>query len=702
MHPASRLPARLASGSTSARARIGASLLLLGFVVLIPTWLVLPPDDEGLFVEIQGTAFQAKHLFSEYPFWNPWIGFGVPHPFNETLTFHPFVVLLAFASPALSIGVLYQAQLWIGLFSLWAVCRRLGMRTWISALCAVTFALSAVTIDYTDDFWPSIFVGWTLSPLLLLLVLKLLDSERRSSRAVLSVAAGLCAGLMLLDGHAGVFPVFAIAFAAFLAGELSDVRRVWPWLGLGLLVFALATATKILDIALEWSRSGASPRGQQDFGMDWASLFVYPITAHDRHYRMIAFGGPFAVLALVGLVHRRVSQRHANGVRIATVVSFAAWFVPVAWLPVLSGNWFFRDPFTLFAIVLAGLALERLWATIPRRRMLLAATASLQVAVLSWGLYPHYRKEFARALDYLDGRPSSSLKKALGNQPLYAYFEQRPDRRSTRVYMAPGAEDRLWRSTKDYEFAGWSIHGLRLVNGHFRGIDISGFTPVFEKLHGEIRADTSLPDVEAALNVLNIGYVLALPGESVSPSLNPVMRFRLEDGTVIVVYRNPSAWPDAVVLSPAVGQIGRLPARPGCPRPGLLCADFSPVEALRRPGAISGEEWHGTSLRVRLAPSTRPGVLLLSQMYRPGWTAQLSDGRSVAGHPAVTSLPGRGLTAFDLPPGVRSAEIAFRPVDRIALAGLSWATLLLGSAFVILAPLVTRRRGSDLRGRRIR
>src|SRR5438445_706387 len=42
------------------------SLLLLGFgfILLIPTWLVLPPDDENLSKEILSTVFQSRQLFS--------------------------------------------------------------------------------------------------------------------------------------------------------------------------------------------------------------------------------------------------------------------------------------------------------------------------------------------------------------------------------------------------------------------------------------------------------------------------------------------------------------------------------------------------------------------------------------------------------------------------------------------------------------
>ncbi len=672
-----------------------AVLLLFGGILLIPTWIVLPRDDEGLFTTIAPTVFQAKHLF-DYPFWDPFVGFGVPQPGSEELIFHPFVLFARWAELGFSIALLYQVQLWIGLASVWALCRRLGMRGWISLLCGVTFALCAATVDYLIDFWPDPFVLWTLVPLLVLLLVKLLDSEERWSRAVYSVSAGLCAGLMFLDGHAGVFPSFAIGIVAFVIGRPRRAFERWPWLLAGLGVFALTVSTKVLDVGLENARTAAgSHRPQQVYDMDFARLFLYPFHGGDHGFRLIAIGGPFVVLAIVGLVWRGVSQQHANGLRLATGITFLAWFFPAHSVSALTGNWYFGQSFSFFAIVLAGTTAQALWTRFPAYRLGLLAVGALQVAVMVWGFYPTYRGQAERASDYAHGRPAASLKNTFENQPLYTYFEQRPDHASTRVYMAARARDRLWRTLVDYHFVGWQLHGLRLVNGHFRGIDVHELQQQKETLHGEIRGEPSLwagvPDTlqEAGgtLDVLNVGYVLAVPGERVASSLVPLRRFRLADGSVIVVYANPRHWPDAVVLSPDAKRLDTLPASPGCELSGLLCDDFAAVRPLRRPAGVLRQEWHGTSLEASLAPSPSPGVLMVSQMYRPGWRARLSDGRTVNGY----RLFG-GLTGFDLPPGIRSAVVSFHPTARIVFASISWATVGLGLLFVIAVPPALRRR----------
>jgi hypothetical protein len=677
-------------------------LLVFGLVIVFPTLIVLPPDDEGLFTDVESTFFRAHHLLDA--FWNPFVGLGVPHPLSENLTFHPIVLLLAAGAPiGFSLALLYLVQIWIGLLSIWAVCRYLGIRPWISLLCAVTFGLCSGTITYLTDFWPAQMVEWTLAPLLLYLLLRFLDSEGTERRLGYAVATGLLAGLILDNGHSGVYPYVAIGTIAFLAGSFRRLLRVWPWALLSLLVFALVSATKIYDIGLEAVR-GDAPRPQQIYPMAWWRLFFYPIDSplsnEARGDRLIALGGPFVLLAVAGLVLvRLVRGRYTNGLRVGVVVCFVGWFVSI---PIVSGTWYSREPLMLFSIALAGLTLEALWANFPRYRPLLGLLAVLQVVVLAVGFYsPYYRHNLARAVHYLRGHENTpTLRTELKNQPIYRWFEQQPDHRLTRAYMAPGAEDRLYRTLEslvnnnsadhtDYEFAGWSLHGLRLVNGHFKGTDLTELSPPDERLHSQLRAEPTLPRAARALDVLDVGYVLATPQDRISPSLVRTHTFRVQGGDVIEVYRNPDHWQDVAVLDPRAKQVGTLPLRAGCTTDGLMCADFSSVKKLGHDGAIASERWDGTTLHVRFAPGARPGVLMLSQLHRPGWQAHLSNGRTVNGY----ELFG-GLTGFDLPAGVTSAEISFRPTARMALAYTAWAAILVSLGLLVAIVVRARRRGT--------
>jgi hypothetical protein len=676
------------------RSRWATTLLLLGFgfVVLMPTWLVLPPDDENLSKEIVGTVFQSKAIFSgSYPFWNPWVAFGVPEPLSQTLVFHPFVVLVELLPLGAAIGALYQLQLWIGILSTWAVARHFGIRRRIAGLCVFTYALCSMTLVYLTNFWPVNLVDWTLGPLLLLLVLKLLDAEQPSGRAIFAIGSGLCAAFMILDGHSGWMPDYALPYLAFLGAQFGQVRRVWRWLALSLGVLALAAASHVYDIALEATNAAQGRNNQETVAINVWRLIMYPITSpfHDGNStRALAIGGPFFLLTALGLVYP-LRHRYVNGLRAGVVVSFVLWFVPLGWTSLLSTNYAAAAPFTIFAVFLAGLTLQTLWKGRPGWHPALLALAALQVVVLVAGYYPFYRDGLQEARRYLDGSPSSrSLKRALENQPVYRYFEQQPGIGQTRVYLAPGAEARLFRKAADYKFEGWSLHGLRLVNGLFKGVDMHEISPARVYLRGEIRGDPRVSGSALTLDALNIGYVLATAPDDLASTLSPDGVFRLENPSATIrVYRNRGAWPDANVLEPAAKRIATLPRRNDCSTPGLLCADFVSVARLREPRAVRSESWHGTDLSVKLAKTEGPRVLMLSQLYRPGWQAELSDGRTVSGYRLFD-----GFTGFDLPPNVDSARLSFVPTIRIVLTGVTWATIAIGLLAMAGIALARHRR----------
>jgi hypothetical protein len=593
------------------------------------------------------------------------------------------VLLAHFAPLAFSIAFFYQVQFWIGLLSAWAVCRRVGMHRWVAAVCVVTWALCSVSVQLQTDFWPDYWAVWTLAPLELFLLLKLMESEARERRAFYSVAAGLCCALLVLDGHVGLFPVWGLGFAAFLIGNARLVRPVLPWIGVALVVFVTASATRLYDVGLESARS-IHPHHHQVYSFGVRQFLLDPHSVGEHGTRKVAYGAPFVALVVIGLLWVRNSPRYAWGLRMAVLVSFVAWFLPVGWNPVVSSNWLYGHPFTLFSIFLAGVALQRLWEKFPRIRLALVAVAAVQLAIVAYGFNrDFYNPRLDQARSYLNGAPVETLKNTFKNQEIYRYFEQRPDHSSTRVLMTLGARDRLWRTLTDYEWSNWQWHGLRLVNVHTRGVELSEFEETKEALHGEIRGEQSLwdgpddlPQAAGVLDIFNIGYTLATPGERVAKGLVPVHRFRLPDSTPIVAYRNPSHWGDAVVVSPRIDRLGSFLQRPNCSIPGLLCDDLSSVVPLRQPGGVTAQRWNGTTLDVQLAASPKPRVLMVSQLYRPGWRAKLSDGRTIAGHQLLG-----GVTGFDIPRGVRSAKIYFHPTGRFA--AMSWATVLLSIVFLV-------------------
>ena len=109
---------------------------------------------------------------------------------------------------------------------------------------------------------------------------------------------------------------------------------------------------------------------------------------------------------------------------------------------------------------------------------------------------------------------------------------------------------------------------------------------------------------------------------------------------------------------------------------------------LRLPAGVRGENWVGTDLSVDLARSEQPHVLMITQLYRPGWEAALSNGKTESGY----RLFG-GFTGFDLPPNTVTARVSYQPTTRAALTAVTWATIFFGLVAMAGLALVGRRRG---------
>ena len=210
--------------------------------------------------------------------------------------------------------------------------------------------------------------------------------------------------------------------------------------------------------------------------------------------------------------------------------------------------------------------------------------------------------------------------------------------------MARLARDRLWRSLTDYEFTAWAWHGLRLVNGHFRGVDVQR-VPADEG--GAARRDPGRAEP--------LGASPGQPAPREQRPRRPQHRLRARDagGAGGVLARPAPALParrldrDRGVPQPCRlarrGRRSRSGEEPSTPPAAARLRDLRACSA-----TTSRRSWRcGTPARLRRSDGTErvstsssprrrdPRVLMVSQMYRPGWRAKLSDGRTVDGLPAL-------------------------------------------------------------------
>ncbi|WP_161656080.1 hypothetical protein [Alkalidesulfovibrio alkalitolerans] len=161
--------------------------------------------------------------------------------------------------------------------------------------------------------------------------------------------------------------------------------------------------------------------------------------------------------------------------------------------------------------------------------------------------------------------------------------------------------------------------------------------------------------------------------ESESPPANAreVVQWPVEGMENIVVYENEDAWSPAWFAVPEVSA-GPLPSVAGCGHDRLLCADASGLPAIKT--GDTRADFAAGGMDVRFAPASEPRLLVVTQMYRPGWRA---EGLREGGERVLltTSETLGTLTAVEIPAGVFAVSLRYLPVTPRLLTRVSWGML---------------------------
>ena len=309
-------------------------------------------------------------------------------------------------------------------------------------------------------------------------------------------------------------------------------------------------------------------------------LIMYPITSpfhNGNATRALAIGGPFVAarrarsrLSAAAALRQRPAGRRGrvfrHVVRPARVDSLPLH----ATTPPLPLSRSSRSP-------LAGLTLQALWERRPgwrpalvgggcssgrraRRRLLpvLPGRLARGEAVLRRELVEHLAEARARRTSPSTGTSSAGPGSA---------------RRASTSRLGP--TDGCFAKAVDYKFEGWPLHGLRLVNGLYKGVDMHEIAPARVYLRGEIRGDPRVSGSALTLDALNVGYVLATAADDLAPTLSP-------EGDVPprAIRERPSACIEIKAPGPT-----RSCSRPAAKRIGTLAAPqrlLDPGPAVRR------------------------------------------------------------------------------------------------------------------------
>ncbi len=688
-----------------------AVLLALVGAMVFPLWQIVSFDEEEFRFIVTSTVLHARALAAgSYPFWTSEFGFGMPQPFLINFNYHPLLPLFA-GDVRIAILSIYGFHLFLGGLGMWLLCRRWNTPAVVAMVCVASYLFASPTLQFLySDFWIGMLVSWTVLPILLLAFVHLLTADTQDKKAIGAISLGLVSGLLLLNGHISVVFLYLTTVGLVALGNWRETMARIGWVGLAGLVFVLIASSKLYgfyDQITAFADGTSFHVFRRAFG--WAELwglFIKPLAPvvfssaeelnikdiatqlHEYNLRMgnrlISFGAPFAAVSLVALPWSLRKPVGAVALVVPFLVLGALYLFRFDFLyVVISTAQGLREPLIVLGILVAGAALGRLWARSACAKRVVVAICLAQTVAIVVGALPFWWQYASAGRADISGRPflgnvlkSSAVidrvKKTIGDDNGRVFLSERVEASiGSGALMGQG----LSQNSLPY-------HGVRVVNGVFKGISYREFCPDPQLMYGAIRntSDCRMAD-DSLYDIGGIRYVIQYDNERVKPGLERLADLGTYGGGRIGLYENRSVWPAASrVRRELLGY--QLRRREGCGHGGLFCADFSHVLKYREPGMnLDLQRKHGQMV-LTMDTSSDASTVMISELYRPGWkaTAYGNDGETEA---AVRVQPVLGsFIALELPAGTRKVALVYRPtghviVEAASLTALGVATLTL-------------------------
>jgi Bacterial membrane protein YfhO len=313
-------------------------------------------------------------------------------------------------------------------------------------------------------------------------------------------------------------------------------------------------------------------------------------------------------------------------------------------------------------------------------RPIAALALLLQIAVIPAAAWPLFQDAWEE-----EGRSAAAFRGATGDAVLSNGLRAAM-RTSGRLAYSPLVDRDVAERALVQDGLGLNALAYRdvsVVNGSFKAIATDVLWPNDRLFYAWIRVPQPLVDSDAGLDVLGIRYVLGYRGEPVAPGLREVWAGKTPRGGDLVLFENADAGPGAFLMEP-VRAATTLEPYPGCAHDRLLCRDVGRLKALRDRD-VTTMEGSFNELRLTWESIPQPRVLVVTQMYRPSWTAT-SGNR----HLEIVEVFG-GFIGVSVPPGVSSVELRYRPTAIVVATLGCYASLILAA----LALVLTRRSGTS-------
>ena len=647
---------------------------------MLPTYVIISPDEEGFYNSLMGAILKNRVLAEgNLPFWDSFHGIGIPFNAMSSINWHPIWLLLDKIPLSVVVSILYHSHVLIALFSMYGLGRLIGQRKPTAFVCTLSYMCStqAITYIFGENFWPSGMIPFTLIPLILLVLIKFLYTNKTTERLLYSLLTASCFGFFVLNCHLGMVLIFAICVAFYLFANWHRLIERWPWvLLLGCLILLIA-AGRLVDL-FEELRRFASNEGfvPHYLELNFLGLVLWPLVKVERG---LAFGAPFFLLSLMGILWPGLRSVHRNAFSFAILGCYALWLVPVN--PYLPANYGASIFIIFFSVLLAGLVAEQLWANIQgRKRWAVVAICFLQALIVLSGAADYWHANAKKSIDYLQNKNKKALKVAFNNSPLTRAIETFDKGQGGRSYFTREAEKILMRELIfGYHYESLPLNGFRILNGRFNGIDYGDIHPNRAYMKAHIAASKKILFNKSLLDVLGIKYIFADLNEPVPFGLVRSELLPGKNDRIIVMYTNPNAWPDAVIISNELKTL-QPSLEGGHNDKGALFYDFRPLFNMRiMEDAVTTKRDHG-SIILMLEPSSKKRIVMVSEYFRPGWKAKSMSSEGVV-ETSVFPLYGY-LLGVEVPSGAVEIQLSYFPAFRAIIWFISLGVLILSALAV--------------------
>ena len=674
--------------------------IVISCCVLLPVCLFGQADVEETPQNIMPSYLMLRQILSGHlPIWTNAVAFGMPMPSEPHSLFNPMFWIYALLPHPIGWQLFLLVQLAVGIFYVLKLAIEIGASWKLGVLAAVTFAFSSPTVMYAySDDWPSRYVSWTLLPVAFFYARALLLDCNRRVWNFLSVTFVFV--LVGMNCPAGYIPiVYTVLFGYLVLGTGLDVKRLITIGVIGLICLAaLSDRILLLFSELQLSPLGV-PRFQQGgFSFsDLAGTLVRPLDWNGFPYdallqavRRFDSATLFQVLLnyrasprppFLGMVFIIAAFVSAAKVLFATqnselrAMALMFWFciigliLPESTLPLfMSTSWGFRDPFVLIAIVMALPTLHAL--PIGWRK----SASGFQCLQLFATAVPFF---FLVYHSYVAG----ATHRGIFEPPSVFATWLKANTEGGRILLSEEVEQVMQRVDPELKVIA-PVHltqvGLVPINGRFRGVSFDVLQPSNLRMYGFLNASKSMLDNKPLLDFLAIKYVLMRAGETLTSAqqihLSVLARFETKTGRQFVLYRNATAYSEAVLLKGDDIPVS-LPHNAGCPHDRLLCGHVSSLSD--RFISDLAVEVQPTRIKLSVPRASDARLVVISILMRSGWTATLEGKRMPVSRFADAFL------AIQVPPDGGHLIVAYRPSFRLALLAFPTGLLILGGIILL-------------------